>query len=486
MRYKDIPVLDGGSWRKGGHLGELATPDGRLALLRRIAEHPSPIVALQTPGGTVIAINSPEAMAEVLVEHAKVFEKAFMTRHTLAPLGGEGLFTAEGELWKAQRKLMSPMFQPSQIDAYGADMIACTDRALSRWPENTEFSMADETTRITMSIAGKTLFDADTFSEADEIGHALTVALDWVASQIAAPRSFFSAISYGMMRRASAHVPARLRTKLRSMAEGLTYPKYLRRAEDKQMLQAIDKLDNYVAEMVRERRANPGAKHDLLSRLLGAYDDENQTRMSDKQLRDEVLTLFVAGHETTATSLAWALYYLCKDSSMYALARAEVDALRGKTPGREDLPRLGYLLRVFKESLRIMPPVYLTSRQPWKDVTIAGYEIPAGRPTLVSAYAAHYREDVWPNPTQFDPDRFLPENEAKRHKLAWLPFAAGPRVCIGNHFALMEGQLVLARILQRFDVTLMGDDEPAPLATLRPKHGVRVRVQARSNDTVRA
>lgn len=475
-------MLDGARFLGAGHLAEFSQGDARLALLDRVAAHPSPLVRIAAPGGRTVVVNSPEAMAQVYVEHAKDFEKAFLTRHSLAPLAGNGLFTAEGALWRSQRKLMAPMFQPSLIATYAADMICCTDHAVNTWVDGEELSMSEQTTHITMSIAGKTLFDADTFSEADEIGHALTIALDWVSDNFVSPPSFVAALSNGILRRLSLKFKSPLSDQLRARADALIYPSYLsRNASDAVMLEAIAKLDDYVAVMVQERRANPDAKRDLLSHLLAAHDDETQTRMSDKQLRDEVLTLFVAGHETTATSLAWALYYLSRDPMLYAQARTEVDALEGKTPTREDLPRLGFLLRVFKESLRIMPPVYISSRQAWTHTEIAGFEIPMATATIISPYALHHREDIWPDSKRFDPDRFLPEAEAKRHKFAWIPFAAGPRVCIGNHFALMEGQLVLARILQRVDLARAEDDEPAPQATLRPKHGIRVRVSRRSN-----
>ncbi len=482
MHYKEIPMLEGASWLGAGHLREFAQGDSRLALLDRIAAHPAGMVRIAAPGGRTVVVNSPETLAQIYVEHAKDFEKAFLTRHSLAPLAGNGLFTAEGPLWRSQRKLMAPMFQPSLIATYAADMIACTDRAVDTWQNGQEISMAEQTTHITMSVAGKTLFDADTFSEADEIGHALTIALDWVSDNFVTAPSFVTALSNGILRRLATKLKSPLSDKLLAKADALIYPNYLsRNASDAAMLAAIAKLDAYVATMIAERRANPEAKGDLLTSLLSAHDDETQTRMSDKQLRDEVLTLFVAGHETTATSLAWALYYLSRDPALYAKARAEVDALEGKTPGRADLPRLGFLLRVFKESLRIMPPVYISSRQAWTDTELAGFEIPMATATIISAYALHHREDLWPEPKRFDPDRFLPEAEAQRHKFAWIPFAAGSRVCIGNHFALMEGQLILARILQRADLAAAQDDVPAPQATLRPKHGVRIRVTLRDN-----
>lgn len=485
MRYNDLPMLDGAKGLSG-HLDELNRD--RLSVLNRVAKSEAPLLRLQIPlSARAVMVNGPEVLNEILVEQAKSFEKAFMTRNALAPLGGEGLFTSDGELWRTQRRLMAPLFQHNQIAGYAADMVRCTDLAIDTWKEGSELRLLDETTRITMAVAGKTLFDANTFSEADEIGHALTTALTWVGNEVATTRGVLSAVSYAVLRNLSAHFKTPLSSTLRERAESFVYPRNLHTPEDRTMLAAIEMLDLYVADMVAERRKHPGAKSDLLSRLLGAHDDEHQTRMTDKQLRDEVLTLFVAGHETTATGLAWTLYYLTRAPALYAQARAEVDALGSHVPSLEDLPKLGFLLRAFKESLRIAPPVYISSRQVWQGGAHVGQvDLRPGTACVFSPYALHHRASIWPEPQTFDPDRFLPENESKRHKLAWLPFSAGPRVCIGNHFSLMEAQLVLARILQRFDLSTAADEEPEAHATLRPKHGVRVRITPRPHGSVAA
>ncbi len=246
------------------------------------------------------------------------------------------------------------------------------------------------------------------------------------------------------------------------------------------MRKAIAFLDETVQGMIDARRQNPGEHADLLARLLEVRDEDDGERMSDKQVRDEVLTLFVAGHETTATALAWAVYLLGKHPEIYAAAEREADALV-HAPTVADLPRLGLALRVVKEALRLYPPVYLDARQAIGDTTLDGVAIREETVALFSPYALHRRPDLWPDPERFDPDRFLPAAEQKRSRYAWLPFGVGPRVCIGMGFALMEGQLLLARLLQRFRFELMGEEEPSTRsATLRPKHGVRVRVHARS------
>jgi cytochrome P450 len=243
---------------------------------------------------------------------------------------------------------------------------------------------------------------------------------------------------------------------------------------------AVATIDARVGRMISDRRAS-GLKHsDLLSQLLRARDEE-KGEMSDRQVRDEAVTLFVAGHETTATGLAWALHELAKAPAVYARVQAEADRFAGRTPRLEELGELSTCSRVFKEALRKYPPVYVFGRQALEAVTMGGYDVPAGTIVLVSAYGLHHNPAVYPDPDRFDPDRFAPEAEAARHRSAWLPFSAGPRVCIGNHFALLEGQLVLAALSHRvaFEARPGVEVKPAPAATLRPGGGLPMRVRAR-------
>jgi cytochrome P450 len=242
---------------------------------------------------------------------------------------------------------------------------------------------------------------------------------------------------------------------------------------------ALAVIERRVERMIAERRAAGLERRDLLSLLLAAHDDDGG-RMSDKQVRDEIVTLFIAGHETTATALAWALYLLARSPEAYARARAEARALGGRAPRFEDLPALGYCLKVFKEAMRLYPPIYFFGRQTVADVRFGGYDLPPNTVVLISLWAMQRRAEVWPEPERFDPDRFEPAAEEARHKLAWAPFSGGPRTCIGNHFALMEGPLVLATILGRVDLEMAGpaDVEPEMSATLRPKGGMSMRVTA--------
>lgn len=468
-----VPWLEGGEgWT--GH-NALIRRD-RLAFARLVADAARPLSRVRTPFADVVAVGTPETAHEVLVERASDFMKSAMLRFVLYPLGGDGLFTSDGELWKRQRKLMAPLFHPGALSTYAEDMVACTERTVSSWRDGDEFPIFRETTRITMSIAGKTLFDADTFSEADDIGAALTEALDWTASQAGAPFAIAHLTTARMLQKLSDRAPVALKGKLEAASVRLRMPLFLPGKEGQSLKRALDRLDAHVQHMIDDRRSSP-ERNDLLARLLHAHDDD-LGRMSDKQLRDEVLTLFVAGHETTATGLAWTVDLLCRNPEWYARVREEVDAL-GHRPTLEDLPRLAVCLRVFKEALRIHPPVYFFGRTAQRDTVIGNVQIPRFTNMVILPWALHRHPRVWPDPERFDPDRFLVANESARHRSAWLPFGAGPRVCIGNHFALMEGPLVLATMFRDHDFELLMRDEPEPFATLRPKKGVPVQVRKR-------
>ncbi len=471
-RLDALPWLEGAEgW--SGHNSVIRR--NRLASARLVADAARPLSRVKTPFAEVVAVGTPEVVHEVLVEKHADYIKSAMRRFCLHPLAGDGLFTRDGALWARQRKLMAPLFHHGMLAAYAEHMVACTERALGGWSSGEELPLFRETTRITMGIAGKTLFDADTFSESDAIGESLTLALDWTAKQAGGPFAIAHLVTARVLEKSSAAMPSQLRDPIRATAARLRTPLFLPGDEGRKLKKALESLDAHVQHMIDVRRS--GAKgDDLLARLLASHDDRGT--MTDQQLRDEVLTLFVAGHETTATGLAWTVDLLCRNRAWYARVREEVDAL-GRRPVVEDLPRLEVCLRVFKEALRIHSPVYFFGRTAQRDTTIAGFEIPRFTNVVILPWALHRHPGVWPDPERFDPDRFLPAAEATRHRSAWLPFGAGPRVCIGNHFALMEGPLVLATMFRAFDFELLGDDEPEPFATLRPKRGLPVRVTKR-------
>lgn len=452
----------------------------RMGTLARVAKTDAGILRLQIPfpGVNAAVAVGPDIVQEMLVEKARSFHKSDMLRFSLWNLAGEGLFTSNGDLWKRQRRLLAPLFTPRALGAYAEDMVECAHRTVSGWRDGEEVHLAHETTRLTMGIAGKTLFDADTFSEADEIGDALTVALGWTGWIIGRPFAIFHVVGRRVMASLAAKTNGGTRQRLEEVAGRFRGPVALFGARGRALAHAVRFLDEHVQKMIDDRRRQAAAHDDLLTRLLSAIDEDG-SRMSDRQVRDEVLTLFVAGHETTATGLAWTIYYACKYPDVYAAMEREADDV-GDRPGVGDLERLGTCLRAFKEALRLAPPVYVFGRDSREEVSLGGFALPHPTNVLIAPWAIHHSAKWWPDPERFDPDRFTPENEAGRHRYSYLPFGAGPRVCLGNHFAYMEAQLALAVLLRQYRFTLLADDEPDPGATLRPKHGVRVRVARRT------
>ena len=472
-----MPVAPGA---KGllGHNG--AFRNHRMATLRGFAEAQHPLMRLRLPfpGIRAVAVNDPDVVQEVLVEKARSFDKSDMLRFSLWNLAGEGLFTSNGELWRRQRKLLAPLFTPRALEAYAGDMVECAHRTAHAWEDGQTLLLAHETTRLTMGIAAKTLFDADTFSEADQIGDALTVALGWTGWIMARPFAIAHVVSRRAILRVAGRSGPAMRARLEDAGSRLQGPLALFGERGRGLSRAIAFLEDHVQKMIDERRcAAPEGRSDLLTRLLEAKDDDGAI-MTDRQVRDEVLTLFVAGHETTATGLAWTLYHACRNPSVYAAMEREADAV-GDAPCAGDLPRLGTCLRAFKEALRLEPPVYVFGRDSREPVTIGGYALPPPTNVMMSPWVLHHSARFWVDPERFDPERFLPEREAGRHRYVYLPFGGGPRICLGNHFAYMEAQLALAVLLRRYHFELLGEDEPEPGATLRPKHGVRVRVTRR-------
>lgn len=479
--FEEMRVAPGGE----GFLGHNAAfRRDRVGTLDRLTREPEPMLRLKLPfpGVRAAIVKDPDVVQEILVEKAKSFVKSDMLRFSLYPIAGEGLFTSNGDLWKRQRKLMAPMFQPKAMGAYADDMATCTRSVVDTWRDGAEMRLLGETTRITMSIAGKTLFDAGSLEEAHALGEALTIALDWSGWVIGRP----FALAHIALRRGLALVEERIGGRAKELVsagrERAARPLFFPGARGKELTRAIALLDAHVDGMIDRRRramtAGERVPDDLLTRLLAAKDEDDGSGMSDKQLRDEVLTLFIAGHETTATGLAWAIYLATRSPDVYARMEAEVDAL-GDDPTIADAPRLGHCLRVFREALRLYPPVYVFGRDTDAPVSIGGYDLPVRTNTMISPYALHRVEHVWPNALAFDPDRFTPEREAARHRYAYLPFGAGPRVCIGHHFAYLEAVLALAVMLRRFRFDRALDDVPHPSATLRPEHGIRVTVRRR-------
>jgi len=441
LRYVDggIPFL--------GNLPEFSKD--RLGLLQRMASI-GDVSALRFGPFPAILFNKPEHVQSILVEHAYDFDKGVAVHNAFRPVIGDGLFSSEGEAHRHQRKLMAPSFQPRHIASYADIMGHYSEQIQRTWPDDSVVDINQQMTNLTMSIIGKALFDADVFTEADDLGEAMSVMLGYVSHTMS--RLFPPPYSWPL--------PGNRRTR-----------------------RATEVLHARMQGFIDERRSNPAERNDFLSILLQAKDEEGKP-MSDEQLMAECLTLFGAGHETTATALTWTWYLLCQHPESHQRVQHEVDrVLLGRTPGYADLAQLPYSLQVFKEALRIYPPGYATSRRALRDVVIDGYYVAKGQVVLIAPYTLHRREEYFPEPEKFDPERFAPEREKQLPRHAYLPFGAGPRICIGNHFSSMEGHLLLAALAQRVSFALVPGQhivvDPAHHLTLRPAGALNVRVKRR-------
>jgi cytochrome P450 len=472
--FKQIPLLSGTTFT--GHAAEFRSR--RLSLFVRAALEVGDIGVIRFFNKTALVVSSPELLHEMLVEKAKSFGKSAGIRTVLYPFAGEGLFTSGGDLWKRQRKLMAPLFQPSYMARYAEGMSESITRGIDAWREGEVIEVGKEMTRITMGVVGKALFDLDTFGEADELGGEIAALLEYISASAATLGLMVNMTLVEELERLEGRVPPALEKARGYLLDRLRNISPLPTPGPTRARAAQRRLEAMVSRMIQERRAAGLSRQDLLTKLLAARDEDDGQTMTDKQVRDEVLTLFLAGHETTAVAATWAFYLLSRHPEVERRYREEVAALGDRPPRFEDLPRLPYTLRIFKEALRLYPSAALLDRVALSDVEIGGYLLPKGTILFFSPFAIHRRPDLWPNPERFDPDRFLPEAEAARPRLAYLPFGAGPRVCIGSHFALIEGQLILAHIARRASLTPVSGDllEPGLSTTLRPDKPLFMRV----------
>jgi cytochrome P450 len=404
-----------------------------------------PLVQFRFGPRSVYLVTHPEYVKHVLQDNNRNYHKSLAYEKT-RPMLGYGLLTNEDEPWRRQRRLAQPAFHRKHIGAFAATMTDAATTMVDRWDGRVRsgepFDVAHEMMRLTLTIVGQTLFSTDVSDEADRVGQALTTALVEVT------------------RRFQALIP--WREKLPS-------------AQNRRFEAAIRTLDDVVYGMIAERRRTGAAGDDLLGLLLAAQDEDTGERMSDKQLRDEAMTIFLAGHETTANALAWTWYVLSKHPDVLRTLHAELGTvLSGRVPTLHDLPQLRYTTMVINESLRLVPPAWGIGRTALEDDEIDGYHIPAGTIVALSPYVTHRQPDLWPNPEGFDPERWAPEQPTERQRFAYFPFGGGPRLCIGNNFALMELQLILATVAQRVRLDLVPGHPIAlePGITLRPKHGV--------------
>ena len=400
----------------------------------------------------VCSIAHPEGIKHVLQDNQRNYRKSFDYK-ILARLLGQGLVTSEGSLWLRQRRLMQPMFHRQKVVGFGTLMAECTKEMLDRWRGRAErrelFDVVPEMMRLTLQIVGRALLSMDLTAQADVIGRNMTIANE----------------RFGDMG-LSAFVP------------------WLPTAANARFRNAAAALRKIVLDIIAERRCEGRDHGDLLSMLLAVRDPETGEGMEDEQLRDEVLTLILAGHETTATALSWTWLLLSQYPEAESKLHSELDqVLGGRAASVADLPNLTYTGMVIDEAMRLYPPVWAVGREAIADDEIMGYYVPKGCNLLLSQWLAHHHPAFWENPNRFEPERFSAESAAGRPRYAFFPFGGGPRMCIGNLFALTEAQIVLATAAQKYRLRVPPDHpiELQPLVTLRPRYGVKVALELREH-----
>jgi cytochrome P450 len=439
-----------GAWPVLGHLGLIRrTPLEFLASASRLGD----VVRLRLPGD-VFLLNHPDHVQRLLHDNHANYRKSYFYAR-MKPLVGEGLITAEGADWKRKRRLAQPAFHRERIAGFAGIMAHHARAMLDRWDGcaacGAPVDVAADMMRLTLTVVGHALFGLDLLAEADEMGRALTTALRITNDRF-----------YSLVVLPSVPTPSNLR-----------------------FARAMRVLDGVVSEIIAARR-EAAPRQDLLGMLMEARDEGGEGGLADRELRDEVLTMVLAGHETTANALTWALVLLSDAPDVDdRLHQEAVSVLDGREPTVADLPRLEYTSRVNQEAMRLFPPAWVFGREAIGPDDFGAFHVPAGAAVSVCPWALHRDPRFWQDPERFDPDRFLPAAVAARPKYAYVPFAAGPRMCIGNAFATMEMQIVLAMIARRFRLELASGQpvEREASVTLRPRNGVRMNVIPRSAQT---
>src|SRR6266487_72376 len=390
----------------------------------------------------MVMFTTPEAVRYVLVEHAKNFTMREVTQG-LRLLLGDGLLTTDGEFHRRQRRLMLPAFHRKRVESYRDIMIDYTERMLENWQPGQQVDIAVEMQRLTLRIVAKALFDVDLTHESRTLGTAFDNAREY---------------------------PNRRRYSLRALRINLPFTAY------GTFVRAKAILDKTVYDIIVRRRSTGEDTGDIVSMLLAARDEDGSS-LSDVQVRDELMTLLAAGHETTANALTWTFYLLSQNPTERDKLLAELhNVLNGRSPIVEDLTRLPYLEMVVKESMRLFPPAWIVGRHAVDDYELEGYHLPAGSFVFLSQWVIHHKVEYFVEPERFCPERFDPDQGEEHPSFAYFPFGAGPRMCIGSTFAMMEARLLLATILQRFSPKLVPGHPvvPRPMVTLRARNGMHV------------
>jgi cytochrome P450 len=436
-----------------------------LTMLKDNARRYGDIVHYSLGPWKVFLLNHPDAIQHVLQTNNRNYSKDTFQYNMLSSITGKGLLTSDGEFWLHQRRMIQPAFHRRQILAFSSLMTDAAVRMLQRWDKtfrNDETIDLDaEMMRLALEIVGQALFTVDLSDEANELAGAVLTALDHIIHKARNP---------------------------------IGLPESFPSARNRRYQAALQKMNTSVSQLIQTRRQNlsavPGGDRgdhmDLLTLMLAARDERTGVGMSEQQLRDEILTLIIAGHETVASALTWTWYLLSQHPGVQSQLQEEhTSSLQGRIPTALDLPKLPFTRMVFEEALRLYPPAWIITRKSLNDDRITcGYDfrIPPGALVVISPYLIHRHPDYWENPDQFDPARFSEGSTAARPRHVFIPFGGGPRLCIGEYFATVEAQLVLATVSQHYQLELVPGQQvdPEPLVTLRPRQGLRMKLVRKS------
>lgn len=411
------------------------------------------IVGYQAGPIWMFQFTHPDQIQEVLVKQARKLHKPNRIKAVFGQWDGEGLLLSEGDFWARQRRLIQTAFHPRRVRNYAETIVEQSGNMLARWASQSEVNAVDEMPRLTLDIVGRTLFDTDLARDAQGIAAAVDVLQEIT------------------MLESSRLMPV---------------PNWLPTSVNRRKRESIRTLHSLIERLIRERRASGRDHGDLLSMLLLAKDvEEDGWGMSDTQVRDEATTLLLAGHETTAVSLMWTLYYLATHLEVQEQIAAAIDKKIGdRPPTIDDLTSLPLVEMAFKEALRLRGPVYFFGREAVEPLEIAGVQIPAGSHVNLVPYITHHDARWFENPEEFRPERFLPEREEQLPRFAYFPFGGGPRVCIGKGMATLEATLVLVSIFQRYRIELaagQGDPGMEAQVSLHPKGPLRLKLTKRAS-----
>ncbi|MCC6606928.1 MAG: cytochrome P450 [Anaerolineae bacterium] len=424
-----------------------------LAFLQRNAAEHGDFIHYPLGLWEVFQLNHPDLIEHILVTNQRNYSKNTVQYNTLAKITGRGLLTSDGRFWRRQRRMIQPAFHRQKVLGWGQMMMKATQNMLAGWDKAAQsgqpLDIDEEMMAVTLNVVGEALLGLDLQADAGQLTHAVLTMLDYVVYR---------------------------------SQQLVALPLMVPTPRNRRVRDGLHLLDDLIDKAIHDHEQGQANPDTILSQMLTAVDRETNERMSRDELRDEVITLLVAGHETAASGLTWLFYLLSQNPCVAAELVAEIDGVvNGRLPTTDDLPNLPTVQRVIAEALRLYPPAWVITRRAIAADTLGGAQIPANALIIMSPYTLQRHPAFWANPDQFDPNHFTPEAEQTRPRYAYFPFGGGARLCIGDQFAKVEMGLVVTAVLQKYRLQLLPNHPVIadPLVTIRPRHGLMMTLQRR-------